>query len=199
MQTKCSCLDWSNPCKHIAAAFLILAVEFDKDPFLVFKLRGLALNDLFALLKSAPNQESSSFPELPQHEAGELSLTDHSLIRSASNSETDTPGSTVEPVKPENAVYGTDSSCLQNVKSGFNARTFWKSPIQTIDFESWSMREEVAPFPRAWGDFPFWQGNSEFLGSLQLVYESAPELCLRLLSGKDSRQEGLFVEPTDEL
>ncbi len=40
IETDCSCPDWSNPCKHIAAIYFILAERFDEDPFLLFKLRG---------------------------------------------------------------------------------------------------------------------------------------------------------------
>lgn len=41
LKTNCSCPDWSNPCKHIAAVYLLLAEEFDRDPFLLFRLRGM--------------------------------------------------------------------------------------------------------------------------------------------------------------
>jgi len=50
LQTKCSCPDWSNPCKHIAAVYYLLGEEFDRDPFLIFALRGLARDELIALL-----------------------------------------------------------------------------------------------------------------------------------------------------
>jgi uncharacterized Zn finger protein len=40
LQTDCSCPDYSNPCKHIAAAHYILGERFDEDPFLIFRLRG---------------------------------------------------------------------------------------------------------------------------------------------------------------
>ena len=53
LQTKCSCPDWSNPCKHIAAVYYLLGEEFDRDPFLIFALRGLARDDLVALLGRA--------------------------------------------------------------------------------------------------------------------------------------------------
>lgn len=46
MDTDCSCPDWSNPCKHIAAVYYLLGEEFDRDPFLIFKLRGMG-RDLF--------------------------------------------------------------------------------------------------------------------------------------------------------
>jgi uncharacterized Zn finger protein len=38
--TGCSCPDDSNPCKHIAAVYYLLGEEFDRDPFLLFRLRG---------------------------------------------------------------------------------------------------------------------------------------------------------------
>lgn len=38
--TNCSCPDSANPCKHIAAVYYILAEQFDRDPFLIFALRG---------------------------------------------------------------------------------------------------------------------------------------------------------------
>jgi len=50
LETDCSCPDWSNPCKHTAAVFYLLAEEFDRDPFLLFKLRGLTREELFELL-----------------------------------------------------------------------------------------------------------------------------------------------------
>ena len=40
LKTDCSCPDWSNPCKHVAAVHYLLAEALDDDPFLVFQLRG---------------------------------------------------------------------------------------------------------------------------------------------------------------
>jgi len=50
LETDCSCPDWSNPCKHIAAVYYLLAEEFDRDPFLLFKLRGLPREELIEAL-----------------------------------------------------------------------------------------------------------------------------------------------------
>jgi len=50
LKTACSCPDWSNPCKHIAAVYYLLAEEFDRDPFLIFKLRGMNREDLIVTL-----------------------------------------------------------------------------------------------------------------------------------------------------
>ena len=50
LQTECSCPDWSNPCKHIAAVYYLLGEEFDRDPFLIFRLRGMEREELVKLL-----------------------------------------------------------------------------------------------------------------------------------------------------
>jgi uncharacterized Zn finger protein len=59
LETDCSCPDWSNPCKHIAAVYYLLGEEFDRDPFLIFKLRGLSREELVGLLKSAGAKQAS--------------------------------------------------------------------------------------------------------------------------------------------
>ena len=54
LDTHCTCPDWSNPCKHIAAVYYLLGEEFDRDPFLLFRLRGMEREELLeALGKSA--------------------------------------------------------------------------------------------------------------------------------------------------
>jgi uncharacterized Zn finger protein len=50
LQTECSCPDWSNPCKHIAAVYYLLGEEFDRDPFLIFRLRGMERQEFLRLL-----------------------------------------------------------------------------------------------------------------------------------------------------
>ena len=52
LETDCSCPDWSNPCKHIAAVYYLLGEEFDRDPFLIFKLRGIDREELIRLVGS---------------------------------------------------------------------------------------------------------------------------------------------------
>jgi uncharacterized Zn finger protein len=37
---ECSCPDWANPCKHLAAVYYLLAEAFDDDPFLMLRWRG---------------------------------------------------------------------------------------------------------------------------------------------------------------
>ena len=53
LKTECSCPDYANPCKHIAAVYYILAEKFDENPFLIFELRGKSKNDLIEMLREA--------------------------------------------------------------------------------------------------------------------------------------------------
>jgi uncharacterized Zn finger protein len=49
----CSCPDWEVPCKHIAAAFYLLAEAFDDDPFTILAWRGRERDELLANLHAA--------------------------------------------------------------------------------------------------------------------------------------------------
>lgn len=52
--TQCSCPDYSNPCKHIAGVYYLVAAQLDQDPFLLFELRGLSRAELQQELKRSP-------------------------------------------------------------------------------------------------------------------------------------------------
>jgi uncharacterized Zn finger protein len=58
----CSCPDWENPCKHVAAVFYLMAESFDDDPFLIFAWRGRDKERLLAELRArrhGPGAEES--------------------------------------------------------------------------------------------------------------------------------------------
>ncbi len=49
--TQCSCQDTANPCKHIAAVHYMLGLEFDRDPFVILKLRGMDKEEFLKALR----------------------------------------------------------------------------------------------------------------------------------------------------
>ena len=53
LATSCSCPDYANPCKHVAAVHYVLAQAFDGDPFLLPTLRGRDRAALLAALRAA--------------------------------------------------------------------------------------------------------------------------------------------------
>ncbi|MHC9544050.1 MAG: SWIM zinc finger family protein [Vulcanimicrobiota bacterium] len=70
MNTDCSCPDWSDPCKHIAAVCYLLAEEFDRDPFLIVKLRGLDRDELISASGRAGADAGSPGSTLFQEQEG---------------------------------------------------------------------------------------------------------------------------------
>lgn len=46
IHAECSCPDYANPCKHIAAVYYLIAREIDKNPFLLFNLKGIETKEL---------------------------------------------------------------------------------------------------------------------------------------------------------
>ncbi len=72
IKTDCSCPDSANPCKHIAAVYYILAEEFDRDPFMLFKLRGRTKDDITASLRKMRTAGNDSLPRSEVHPSGEV-------------------------------------------------------------------------------------------------------------------------------
>lgn len=93
LTANCSCPDWANPCKHLAAVYYIIANEIDKNPFLLFNLRGMDTGELmqaagFGAQAGIAVREDTfvSYREVticapPKDPAPELSLTLKSLSR----------------------------------------------------------------------------------------------------------------------
>lgn len=54
LKTDCSCPDYSNPCKHIAGVYYLLGAELDRDPYLLFELRGMSRERFQAALAATP-------------------------------------------------------------------------------------------------------------------------------------------------
>jgi uncharacterized Zn finger protein len=62
LKAQCSCPDRANPCKHIAAVYYAMAEAFDKDPFLIFHLRGRSKDALLGMLRAQRSAEAQAFP-----------------------------------------------------------------------------------------------------------------------------------------
>ncbi len=52
LKASCSCPDWENPCKHIAAVLYVFADQLDGDPWLALELRGRRREELLDALVS---------------------------------------------------------------------------------------------------------------------------------------------------
>jgi uncharacterized Zn finger protein len=62
LDIRCSCPDWSVPCKHGSAVLYVLAEAFDDDPFLVLAWRGRDRDTLLGALRGTPEPFEAADP-----------------------------------------------------------------------------------------------------------------------------------------
>ncbi|WP_250029222.1 SWIM zinc finger family protein [Paractinoplanes maris] len=73
LDIRCSCPDWSVPCKHGSAVLYVLAEAFDDDPFLVLAWRGRPREALLDALRGTPEPT----PPVDPLAVDESALDDH--------------------------------------------------------------------------------------------------------------------------
>ena len=56
----CECSRWSEMCKHATSTSYVLAEEFDRDPLLYLKIRGIDRKDFLALLEYGVDKMSNN-------------------------------------------------------------------------------------------------------------------------------------------
>lgn len=71
VEMSCSCPDWANPCKHIAAVYYLLAESFDRDPFHTFTLRGRTREQVMEALRERRVTATSADENLAPEETPE--------------------------------------------------------------------------------------------------------------------------------
>lgn len=71
LESDCSCPDWSNPCKHVAAVYYLLGERFDDDPFLIFELRGRSKAAIVGALRERRTGGAATVAGSVATEAGE--------------------------------------------------------------------------------------------------------------------------------
>jgi uncharacterized Zn finger protein len=60
LEASCSCPDWGNPCKHIAAVLYVFADQLDSDPWLLLAWRGRSREQLLGYLTEGRPTASST-------------------------------------------------------------------------------------------------------------------------------------------
>jgi uncharacterized Zn finger protein len=78
LETDCSCPDWGDPCKHVAATHYVLGEALDRDPFLLFELRGRTKEQVLSALRAARGGErAASTAGKRKNEALDVAELDH--------------------------------------------------------------------------------------------------------------------------
>lgn len=142
-KTTCSCPDYSNPCKHIAGVYYLVAAELDQDPFLLFELRGLSRHNLLKELAKSP---------LGQALSAELQLEK-------------------QPPQPVETYYAPLQTVAAD--PGTDLRAFWHGNKRLPQTMEVLPQTPVSGIPvKKQGDFPaFWKRDNSFITAMETLYE----------------------------
>ncbi|PZO39005.1 MAG: hypothetical protein DCF17_13805 [Shackletoniella antarctica] len=141
-KTQCSCPDYSNPCKHIAGVYYLIAAELDCDPFLLFELRGLPREELKAELAKSP---------LGQALSAELSAQQRPPV----------------PVERYYTQPQTVEAAPPSLKEFWQGE---KRLPQTIEVATPSAVPAI--LVKKQGDFPaFWSRDNSFIEAMESLYD----------------------------
>lgn len=155
LKTRCSCPDSSNPCKHIAAVYYLLGEEFDRDPFLLFKLRGMT-REKFLELMGNPSPEAH-----PQERKGKSTRKTTGVQ----------PTVVIHENEPKTAAVHENQSALPEPVPA-EPKLFWQSKDLPANFLGEPPTPPLpAALPKSLGGFPFWRGEENFLNFLEKVYK----------------------------
>jgi uncharacterized Zn finger protein len=143
--TDCSCPDYANPCKHIAGVYYLLAADLDRDPFVMFELRGLSRDALHIELARSPLGK---------------------ILVSALTSEDELP-----PLEPVESCY---TRVVREPAAGpAMHKEFWMGAKRLPAPPAAPPQTGVsALLVKKQGDYPaFWHADTSFLGIMEELYE----------------------------
>ena len=143
-KTHCSCPDRANPCKHIAGVYYLVASELDHNPFLLFELRGISIEELKKELAKSPIGQA--------------------LVQELESSEITVKSSDSFFTKPEK----------KKITSLVSLKEFWKGkkrlpqpPVTTVETGI------PALVIKKQGDFPpFWEKDTSFIKVMEDLYHA---------------------------
>ncbi len=140
--SECSCPDYASPCKHVAGVYYRIASLLDRDPFLLFQLRGMRFDRLHQALAAS---------DLGQALVDRMGTPDVELEYHACRY----PAPVREPLK-----HGDLKSFWQGAE-----------PLPEVD-DLPEEPAASAILIRKGGDFPgFWDHGKSFIEMMEPIYE----------------------------
>jgi uncharacterized Zn finger protein len=184
--TTCTCPDWANPCKHLAAVYFLLGEALDRDPLLLLTLRGIRREDLVEC--GGPKSEVRG----PRSE-----------VRPSASTICPPPadiGLRTSDIRHPTSDLGLRTSDLRSPTSDLGPRSFWGVDLPAFEDYGPALKNAVAaPLVYRLGALPFWRGQERFLDAMDGVYTRAAPLGWSVWTGEPTtfrRVEPL--PPSDE-
>ena len=146
IHSSCSCPDYANPCKHVAGVYYHVAALLDRDPLLLFEVRGM---DRAKLLQAVSQSEFGS-----------------ALVGAAGSGDPDPAAAVGEPRFPRVEQSGSDSPAS-------DLRAFWRGrPVPRAVRAQGNAPPVSALLLRREGDYPeFWYRDTSFIEAMAALYE----------------------------
>jgi uncharacterized Zn finger protein len=169
--TDCTCPDWANPCKHVAAVFYLLGERFDDDPFLMFALRGRTKDEIIAALRALRAGTSVA-------DAGEA----YRPGADAASDEGAEPDDVAALQLDEDAAPLLVPAGTATASSpGSPAESFWTAPTSLDDLAIRFEPPAVDALPvKRLGPPPSWPAGRDFTQAAEQAYHAIGERARRL-------------------
>ena len=180
ISTECTCPDWANPCKHIAAVYLLLAEEFDRDPFLIFRLRGIERKEI---LKMSGIDSNSKVKKEDKTETKKDKTVIKKTIAATTTTTTTTTATaptkikkpTVKPIDPNKFWGDLEEQILEYSK---HSESSMNAQIPTIP----------AVLLKQIGIFPFWRGEKNFMDVMEEIYTNVSKTGTKVFLGEYTKK-----------
>lgn len=146
IHSSCSCPDWANPCKHVAGVYYYVASLLDRDPLLLFEIRGMERSKLMEGLAA-------------------------SEFGAALRGELDDDGPDLEAAFSEPRFARVEEA--ESEASASDLRAFWRgTPLPRDVLQERPPPLVSALLLRREGDYPeFWLRQNSFLDAMSGIYE----------------------------
>jgi uncharacterized Zn finger protein len=167
LHTSCSCPDWVRPCKHVAAVYCLLAEEFDRDPFLIFTLRGITRDEFLVLLEgdtAVPSVSADSHADKPSRGKDKPKVRILHTAKAAI------------PERKQETATARESLPTDSVQ-------FWRGrPFSAASEGSAPTPVMPASLLQRLGPFPLWRGEQDLHATLAPMYKKTNVAASELLA-----------------
>lgn len=180
LQTDCTCPDWANPCKHVAAVFYLLGERFDADPFLMFELRGRTKDQIIAALRAhrAASGSLASPAAEPYNPDDQIRVESEESLPLLALTTSGAPG-TPDPPSPAEAFW--TFRARSNDPSNPDTPTTSTTQLDPTDLTFTFDPPPVDALPiKLLGTPPFWREWPDFPSAAEQAYRAIGERALRL-------------------
>jgi uncharacterized Zn finger protein len=162
--TACSCPDSGDPCKHVAATHYVLGEALDRDPFLLFELRGKTKEQVLAALRDARNVPAAEAPA---------------------------PKSRAKPKKPRVAPAATPAERGSPAKPARLPAEDYDKPRAALPALHFSFDEPTAhgAMLKQLGTPPGWHGSERLDETLGPLLRAASEAARRIARSEPTERE----------